>query len=68
MAESAMSTYEVHLGSFMRPSEEPERSMTYQELSVVLVNYVKDMGFTHVEMLPIMEHPFYGSWGYQVLV
>jgi 1,4-alpha-glucan branching enzyme len=57
--------YEVHLGSWMRVPEEGNRSLTYQELGSKLAQYVKEMGFTHVEFLPIMEHPFYGSWGYQ---
>ena len=57
--------YEVHLGSWMRVPEEGNRSLTYQELGSKLAQYVKEMGFTHVEFLPVMEHPFYGSWGYQ---
>jgi 1,4-alpha-glucan branching enzyme len=58
--------YEVHLGSWMRVSEEGDRSLTYRELAPKLAEYVKTMGFTHVEFLPVMEHPFYGSWGYQM--
>ncbi len=58
--------YEVHLGSWRRISEEGERWLTYRELAPRLAEYVKQMGFTHVEFLPVMEHPFYGSWGYQV--
>jgi len=61
-----MSTYEVHLGSWMRIPEEGGRSLTYREHAEKLVDYVAEMGFTHVELLPVMEHPFYGSWGYQV--
>jgi 1,4-alpha-glucan branching enzyme len=57
--------YEVHLGSWMRVPEEGNRWMTYRELAPKLATYVKDMGFTHVELLPVTEHPFYGSWGYQ---
>jgi 1,4-alpha-glucan branching enzyme len=57
--------YEVHLGSWMRGSEEGTRPLTYRELAPRLAEYVRDMGFTHVEFLPVMEHPFYGSWGYQ---
>ena len=57
------SVYEVHLGSWKR--KENGESLSYQELAVDLVNYVKDMGYTHVEFLPVMEHPFFGSWGYQ---
>jgi 1,4-alpha-glucan branching enzyme len=57
--------YEVHLGSWRRVPEEGNRSLTYRELAEYLVQYVSDMGFTHVEFLPVMEHPFYGSWGYE---
>ncbi len=63
--QSPMSTYEVHLGSWRRVPEEHNRWLTYRELAAQLVPYVKEMGFTHVEFLPVMEHPFYGSWGYQ---
>ncbi len=66
-ANSPMSVYEVHLGSWRRAPEENNRSLTYREIASYLVDYVKDMGFTHVEFLPLMEHPFYGSWGYQVV-
>ena len=58
--------YEVHLGSWRRNPVEGNRSLTYLELADELAEYVKDMGFTHVELLPVMEHPFAGSWGYQV--
>jgi 1,4-alpha-glucan branching enzyme len=57
--------YEVHLGSWMRVPEESNRSLSYRELAPKLAEHVKRMGFTHVEFLPVMEHPFYGSWGYQ---
>jgi 1,4-alpha-glucan branching enzyme len=60
------SVYEVHLGSWKKKSEDGNRFLTYPEMAQELVQYVKDMGFTHVEFLPIMEHPFYGSWGYQL--
>jgi 1,4-alpha-glucan branching enzyme len=60
-----MSIYEVHLGSWMRVPEEDNRSLTYREIAPRLADYVSKLGFTHVELLPIMEHPFYGSWGYQ---
>jgi len=60
-----MSIYEVHFGSWMRVPEEHNRSLTYREMAPRLADYVNKMGFTHVEFLPIMEHPFYGSWGYQ---
>ncbi|MBI4239163.1 MAG: 1,4-alpha-glucan branching protein GlgB [Deltaproteobacteria bacterium] len=61
-----MTIYEVHLGSWQRVPEQQHRWLTYRELAAPLANYVREMGFTHVEFLPIMEHPFYGSWGYQV--
>ncbi len=57
--------YEVHLGSWMRVPEEHNRPLTYRETAPRLAEYVAQMGFTHVEFLPVMEHPFYGSWGYQ---
>ena len=59
------SIYEVHLGSWMRVPEEHNRPLTYRETAPRLAEYVERMGFTHVEFLPVMEHPFYGSWGYQ---
>jgi len=62
-----MSVYEVHLGSWKRKPEDHDRPLSYLELAVDLVAYVKEMGFTHVEFLPVMEHPFDGSWGYQVV-
>ena len=60
------SVYEVHFGSWRRKIEENNRSLTYPEMAQELVAYVQDIGFTHVEFLPVMEHPFYGSWGYQL--
>ena len=60
-----MTIYEVHLGSWRRRPEEGDRWLTYRELAETLVPYVKDMGFTHIELLPIAEFPFDGSWGYQ---
>ncbi len=60
-----ISIYEVHLGSWARMPEEKNRPLTYRELAPRLASYIKDLGFTHVEFLPVMEHPFYGSWGYQ---
>jgi len=65
--DAAISIYEVHLGSWMRVPEEGSRPVTYRELAPKLAQYVKETGFTHVEFLPVMEHPFYGSWGYQCL-
>ena len=62
-----MATYEVHLGSWARTPDEGHRFLTYREMAERLVPYVKEMGFTHIELLPVMEHPFSGSWGYQVL-
>ena len=64
--EKPVSIYEVHLGSWARLPEEGHRFLTYRELADSLVNYVKDMGYTHIELLPVSEHPFDGSWGYQV--
>ncbi|MBI4431050.1 MAG: 1,4-alpha-glucan branching protein GlgB [Candidatus Omnitrophica bacterium] len=60
-----VSIYEVHLGSWMRAPEENNRSLSYREIAPKLAEYVKSMGFTHVELMPVMEHPFSGSWGYQ---
>jgi 1,4-alpha-glucan branching enzyme len=64
---SPISTYEVHLGSWKRVPEEGNRWLTYREMAPLLADYVHDAGFTHVEFLPIMEHPFDGSWGYQII-
>jgi 1,4-alpha-glucan branching enzyme len=60
------SIYEVHLGSWMRRPSDPGRILSYAEVAPLLVDHVRTLGFTHVELLPIMEHPFYGSWGYQM--
>jgi 1,4-alpha-glucan branching enzyme len=62
---SAMSVYEMHHGSWRRVPEESNRPLTYREMAEYLPEYVREMGFTHVEFTPVMEHPFYGSWGYQ---
>jgi len=60
-----VSVYEMHMGSWMRVPEEGARPLSYRETAPKLAEYVKSMGFTHVEFLPLMEHPFFGSWGYQ---
>ena len=60
-----MAIYEVHLGSWRRVPEEGGRSLSYRELAPRLAEHAQKLGFTHLEFLPIMEHPFYGSWGYQ---
>ena len=60
-----LSIYEVHLGSWMRVPEEQNRWLTYRELAWKLIPYAKDMGYTHLELMPVTEHPFDGSWGYQ---
>jgi 1,4-alpha-glucan branching enzyme len=62
-----LTIYETHLGSWARVPEDGERFLSYRELADRLVSYVKSLGFTHIELLPVMEHPFSGSWGYQVL-
>jgi 1,4-alpha-glucan branching enzyme len=64
--DQPMSVYEVHLGSWRRKLEENNRPLTYRELAPMLADYVVDLGFTHVELMPIAEYPFLGSWGYQV--
>jgi 1,4-alpha-glucan branching enzyme len=61
-----ISVYEVHLGSWQRDPSDPERFLTYKEIATTLVPYVKEMGFTHVELMPVMEHPYPPSWGYQI--
>lgn len=65
--DAPFSVYEVHLGSWKRKGAHGEEFLTYQDLIQELVPYVKEMGYTHVEFLPVMEHPFFGSWGYQSL-
>ena len=64
--EKPVATYEVHLGSWARVPEEHNRYLSYRELAARLIPYVKELGYTHIELLPVMEHPFSGSWGYQV--
>ncbi len=63
--DSPWAVYEIHLGSW-RWNVEENRPLTYRELAHSLTDYIKEAGFTHVEFLPVMEHPFYGSWGYQI--
>ena len=63
--DAPLAIYEVHLGSWRRVAEEGNRPLSYREIAPQLAEYVKKMGFTHVEFLPLTEHPFYGSWGYQ---
>ncbi|MCJ7603721.1 MAG: 1,4-alpha-glucan branching enzyme, partial [Desulfobulbaceae bacterium] len=65
--DAPLAIYEVHLGSWMRVPEEEERWLTYRELAPRLAEYVKEMGFTHVELLPVCEHPLDASWGYQTV-
>jgi 1,4-alpha-glucan branching enzyme len=65
--EIPVSIYEVHLGSWMRVPEEGDRYLTYREMATRLASYVKEMGYTHIELMPVAEHPFDGSWGYQVV-
>ena len=63
--DKAVSIYEVHLGSWMREADPPYHSLNYRDVAPKLAAYCRDMGFTHVELLPITEHPFFASWGYQ---
>ena len=65
--EAPVSVYEVHLSSWRRNPEEGNRMLTYREMTETLLPYVKKMGYTHIEMLPISEHPFAGSWGHQTI-
>jgi 1,4-alpha-glucan branching enzyme len=63
--DAPISIYEVHLGSWRRNPDDNNRPLSYRELAGPLAEYVRKLNFTHVELLPVMEHPFYGSWGYQ---
>ncbi len=63
--DAPWSVYEVHLGSWRRDPDQPGRLLGYAEIAPLLADYCRRMGFTHVELMPVMEHPFYGSWGYQ---
>src|SRR5204863_8185928 len=62
--DAPITIYEMHLGSWRR-AEDGRRFLTYRELAPMLVDYLGETGFTHVELMPVMEHPLYGSWGYQ---
>ena len=64
--DKPMATYEMHLGSWRRVLAEGNRSLSYRELATQLADYLQQMGYTHVEFLPVMDHPFFGSWGYQI--
>jgi 1,4-alpha-glucan branching enzyme len=63
--DAPFSVYEVHLGSWMRPDHDPSGFLNYREMARRLADYLERTGFTHVELMPVTEHPFYGSWGYQ---
>ncbi|MBN1910260.1 MAG: 1,4-alpha-glucan branching protein GlgB [Pirellulales bacterium] len=65
--EQPLSFYEVHLGSWKRPGDDPSKWLSYRELAHQLVEYCQEMGYTHIELLPVSEHPFSGSWGYQTV-
>lgn len=65
--DAPVSVYEMHLGSWRRKVEEDDRYLTYRELAVELLNYLKQMHYTHVEFMPLTEYPYFGSWGYQVV-
>lgn len=64
--QAPLSVYELHLGSWMRGTDNPNRFFSYREIAERLIPYVKEMGFTHIELMPVMEHPYEPSWGYQV--
>ena len=64
--DKPLSIYEMHLGSWRRVAEEGNRSLSYRELAPLLVDHLRQTGFTHAEFLPVMDHPFFGSWGYQI--
>jgi len=64
--DKPMAIYEMHIGSWRRVVEQNNRSLSYRELARELADYLRDMGYTHVEFMPVMDHPFFGSWGYQI--
>jgi 1,4-alpha-glucan branching enzyme len=61
-----MAIYEMHVGSWRRVAEQSNRSLSYRELAPQLADYLERLGYTHVEFMPVMDHPFFGSWGYQI--
>ncbi len=65
--DAPLSIYEVHLGSWKRPGDDPSRWLDYRDLAHQLVDYCQQMGYTHLELMPVSEHPFSGSWGYQTV-
>ncbi|MEE8452052.1 MAG: 1,4-alpha-glucan branching protein GlgB, partial [Thermoguttaceae bacterium] len=65
--EEPLSIYEVHLGSWRRPGDDPTRWLSYRDLAHQLVDYIGEMGYTHIELLPVSEHPLTASWGYQTV-
>jgi 1,4-alpha-glucan branching enzyme len=64
--DKPMAIYEMHVGSWRRVAEQSNRSLSYRELAPLLADYLERLGYTHVEFLPVMDHPFFGSWGYQI--
>ncbi len=64
--DKPMAIYEMHVGSWRRVAEDGNRSLSYRELAPQLADYLERLGYTHVEFLPVMDHPFFGSWGYQI--
>lgn len=64
--EAPLSVYELHLGSWVREEDQPQRFLNYRDIAKKLVPYIKEMGFTHVEFMPVMEYPYEPSWGYQI--
>ncbi|MDR4950776.1 1,4-alpha-glucan branching protein GlgB [Chryseobacterium sp. ES2] len=64
--EAPLSVYELHLGSWVREEDQPKRFLNYRDIAKKLVPYIKEMGFTHVELMPVMEYPYEPSWGYQI--
>jgi 1,4-alpha-glucan branching enzyme len=67
LLDAPISVYEAHLGSWRRPGDDPKRWLSYRDLAHQMVDYCRGMGYTHIELLPVSEHPFSGSWGYQTV-